>query len=156
MSSINSQIHPQLGPILYVSVMPIVSHMQALERAGRKIPASQQGIFLLDTGANASVIDPIIIRALEIQPHDERKIQTPSTNGQPANCFVYNVQIVIQPFPLASTILNPGLVMPYVRVLTIIEANLIPQGIAGLIGRDVLEQCLFIYNGRTQSFTLSW
>jgi len=37
----------------------------------------------------------------------------------------------------------------------ILEASLAPQGIEALIGRDILAQCLFIFDGRVNTFSLS-
>ncbi|MHB1693432.1 MAG: hypothetical protein ACYCUW_06070 [bacterium] len=44
----------------------------------------------------------------------------------------------------------------YYCTLNVVEASLSHQGIFGLIGRDILEQCILFYNGRLSAFTLSW
>ena len=111
---------------------------------------------MLDTGASQTCVDPIIIKNLGLTPTGVSLMQTPSTNGIPAYCNTYDIQLTIPPSILPSEVLNPALNMPYIRILNVIEASLSQQGISGLIGRDVLKECLLIYNGRVEGFTLSW
>lgn len=39
--------------------------------------------------------------------------------------------------------------------LPVIASMLAAQGIMGLLGRDVLKECLFVYNGPDNVFTLA-
>lgn len=44
-----------------------------------------------------------------------------------------------------------------VATLPVISAELlVVQGFHALIGRDILDRCLFVYNGTTQLFTLAY
>ncbi len=40
--------------------------------------------------------------------------------------------------------------------MPVIESQLSMQGIQALIGRDVLRQCLFVYNGEEDQFMLAF
>lgn len=156
MSSINLPIDIK-GPILEAVLEPSPARIEALKKGKLKIPQSIRCNFLLDTGAASTCIDPAIIKKLELSPTGAIPIITPSTNGIPVVCYTYDIQIIIPASYSEAEVLNPEMIMPYIRTISIIEAGLIDdQGISCLIGRDILEQCLFIYNGRVRGFTLSW
>jgi len=44
----------------------------------------------------------------------------------------------------------------FIRTLPVIESDFSAQGFDGLLGRDVLSQGIFIFNGSGNSFTLSF
>ncbi|MCL5673788.1 MAG: hypothetical protein M1407_04130 [Deltaproteobacteria bacterium] len=156
MPSVNLAIDRALGPVLQAYISPTKYRIDALNKAGLPVPQPESGIFLLDTGASQTCVDPLIIGNLGLTPTDFISIQTPSTNGVPAQCGTYDVEIIIGPTIAPSEVLNPILNMSYYCTLNVIEAGLLHQGISGLIGRDILEQCILFYNGRLSSFTLSW
>ncbi len=129
----------------------------ALRKGNQAIPPPQPGTFLIDTGAHETCVDPALIGSLQLVPKSFTLIQTPSTNGVAVQCPVYDVQLIIVPSMRLGLHMqvNQGLI-PHVRSISVIGAALKSQGINGLIGRDILEQCLLVYNGQTGAFTLSW
>ncbi|MHB8847203.1 MAG: aspartyl protease family protein [Burkholderiales bacterium] len=154
MPSLNLQI-TQLGPCIQAFVTITTQRSAALQKAGQPIPAPQQGTFLVDTGASGTCIDPSLLSALQLTPKSYTPIQTPSTNGTPIMCPVYDIQLIVVPTLRQSP--TPQISFaPHVRSVSVIGAALSHQGISGLIGRDILEQCLMIYNGQAGNFTLSW
>jgi len=42
------------------------------------------------------------------------------------------------------------------QTIPVIASELAIQGIDALIGRDILDQCLFAYNGSAKTFTLAF
>ncbi|RZD17991.1 MAG: hypothetical protein EVG15_08480 [Candidatus Acididesulfobacter diazotrophicus] len=156
MPSVNLGIDRTLGPILQAYILPTKYRIDALIKAKLPVPAAELGTFLLDTGASQTCVDPLIISKLGLTPTDFISIQTPSTNGVPAQCGTYDIGIIIGPTIAPSEVLNPILNMSYYCTLNVVEASLSHQGISGLIGRDILEQCILFYNGRVGGFTLSW
>ncbi|WP_377779190.1 aspartyl protease family protein [Paraburkholderia dipogonis] len=119
----------------------------ALQAAGQPAPPTTNGVFLIDTGASNTNVDPTLLAPLQLQPTGSIQVHTPSTNGAPVVCNQYDVELAIgspngPPFTIAA--------------LPVTEASLITQGIAGLLGRDVLSRCTLIYNGVLQMYTLCY
>jgi aspartyl protease len=131
--------------------------MAALQKASIALPPPQTGRFLVDTGASSTVIDPALIAPLSLTPRDLVPVHTPTTGTNPELRPVYDVQLILLPsVTIRSAQLGPLGNMPHTRALSVIATEMRHQGIDGLIGRDVLENVVLIYNGHTQSFTLSW
>ena len=136
--------------------------MQALQAAGQAIPPPQNGRFLVDTGASGTVVDPVLIAALGLTPKNFTPVASPTTGppaaGQPLPLRpVYDVQLILIPSVTPRSVqLGPSGMMPHMRALSVIGTHMRHQGIDGLIGRDVLENMVFVYNGNTGTYTLAW
>ena len=120
-----------------------------MQAANQQIPNPTRGIFLIDTGASTTAVDESLITPLAINPIGATQIHTPSTNGNPQHCFQYDVMLFIPPA-------GPGEMGHIVESLPVTAINLSNQGIHGLIGRDVLEKCVLVYNGTLNLYTLSF
>ena len=142
MPHLTLQISPG-GPI--VDVLVGVSHprQQALQRVSLQVPAAVQIRALVDTGASGTCIDPAVLTRLGLQPTGFVQIHTPSTGNQPHLASQYDVGLIL---------LHPMLTYT-IGALPVIGSALAIQGIQALIGRDVLANCLFIYDGRARIFT---
>jgi len=145
MPAIHVNIAPG-GPLLVAHINVSIPRMQALNAAGSHLPPAATGTFLLDTGASCTCVDPALLNSLGLQPTGRVLISTPSTAGQPHHCNQYDISIFI---PGSSG----GHLVP---ALPAVETHLRSQGIDGLIGRDVLDNCTFIYNGTLKIFTLAY
>ncbi len=134
---------PQLQ--LYVGV----SHPrgQALLQAGQTIPQLRLIRGLVDTGASTTAIDPTVIQGLGLSPTGSMPIVTPSTGPTPVQVNTFDVGIAI---PIIS---GQTFTLGAVQVF---ESSLNVQGIQALIGRDVLTNCLFVYDGRAKIFSLAF
>lgn len=147
MPSVNLQILPQFGPVIDVHVGVSAPRRKALEAAGLTVPAPVTCRLLIDTGASSTCVDPSILKPLNLTPSGVASIHTPSTTaGNSHTCNQYDVSLMI---------LHPSLIRTF-GALPVIESNLSHQGIEGLLGRDVLAHCLFIYNGELGVHTLSF
>jgi hypothetical protein len=71
---------------------------------------------------------------------------TPSTGDVPHQANLFDVSF---------TLLHPGLSRVWKNV-SVAESELVNQGFQALIGRDVLGQCLLIYDGQSGIFTLAF
>ena len=137
------------GPIIALTLGLSWADIQALRMAGRPVPAPVAVQALIDTGAEASCVDPSVL--------------APLITGVPPGRFVFaNV-------PAASGVTPAG---EYTVSLTVVHpsgnrrANLVlanqpvvevPLGALGcdfLVGRDVLARCLLVYNGPAGRLTL--
>lgn len=146
MPSVNLQILP-LGPVIDVHVGISEPRRLALQRAKIDPPKSANCRLLIDTGASCTCVDSWIIQHLSLTPSGVANIHTPSTSaGNTHTCNQYDASLIIQ-HPAISRIFNP---------VPIIESQFSHQGIDGLLGRDILKSCLFIYNGELGLYTLSF
>jgi hypothetical protein len=151
MPSVNIHIDPAKGPVVLAVITPSQYRLSALKAANLPAPQPTSGLFLVDTGASHTCVDPTILQPLQLTPTGTSSFQTPSTNGTPVQSSSYDVQMHIM--PLNSKGLSP---QPHSRAVCVSSMNFLSQGISGLIGRDILEHCHLVYNGHTQSFSLCW
>jgi hypothetical protein len=92
----------------------------------------------------------MILQKLSLEPTGRATVNTPSTGNTPVSVDQYDVSIVIHGASASQPPLNFG-------TIPVIHAELFGvQGFHALIGRDILEHCLFVYNGSSGIFTLSY
>jgi hypothetical protein len=146
MPSVNLRISPQ-GPLIDVLVGVSTPRQVALTQAGQTVPANVQCSLLVDTGASNTCIDASIIHALALTPSGATTVHTPSTTATHMHTAnQYDVRILIP---------SPHMTRNF-DAIPVIETDLLHQGIAGLLGRDLLAHCLLVYNGELGIFTLSF
>jgi len=122
----------------------------ALTALDQPIPELVRGIALLDTGASATCIDPSILQKLRLTPTGQVMIRTPSTGINPVLFDQYDVSIYVPPA-------SQDQIPLYMGTLPVVCTELLAsQGFHILVGRDILAQCVFIYNGSMNWFTLSY
>lgn len=136
------------GPQLQLYVGVSQPRGIALQQAGQSIPPLRLIRGLVDTGASNTAIDPTIIEGLGIQPTGSMAIVTPTTGPTPVQVNTYDVGIVI---PLRG----PGQTHT-IFALQVFESSLTVQGIQALIGRDILRNCLLVYDGPGNIFSLAF
>ncbi len=122
--------------------------LTALRDAGLPWPQMQAIRGLVDTGASHTCMDPSVLTALGLQPTGSVPMLTPSTGATPMHADTYDVGIVI---PNGN---QQGLVLLNMQVSA--SELLVAQGFHALIGRDILSQCILVYNGSTESITFSY
>lgn len=142
----NGQIGPAAlgieGPWLdvIVEIPPVLA--QVLSAANQPIPAPQTGRALIDTGASISAIDAEIVRKLGVPPVGVVSVMTPSGRADQ------------EMFP--ARILFPGTPLDSIDFTRMAGAQLSQQGLIALLGRDILHQCVFVYNGPGGHVSLSY
>ena len=147
MPSINIPIGAP-GPIVTVTIGISIPRRTALTSAGLDVPPFAQGQFLIDSGASCSCVDSGLIEKLGLTPTGSVSIHTPSTNGVAHSCNQYDVMLFI-----AGTDATTGC---FIDAVGVVETSLAPQGIDGLIGRDLLDRWTCIYNGAIKLFTICY
>lgn len=100
---------------------------------------------LIDTGASGVCIERGLLAPLGIIPSGQTMILTPST-VQPIPVFEYDVSL---------TVLHPGSSFN-IQTHPILECQPLGGNIQGLLGRDILAYCLFLYHGHALSFSLAF
>ena len=135
------------GPIIDVAVGVSRARSQALQASGHPVPNPVQVRALVDTGASCTCIDPSVLASLGLSPTGVAAIHTPSTAQKPHSANQYDVSLVL---------LHPKLSLTF-HTVPVVEAHLSAvQGIQALIGRDLLSNCLFVYDGQSGRFTLAF
>ena len=132
------------GPLLDILVGVSHPREEALRESGQPIPPPVQVRGLVDTGASCSCMDPAVLTQLALSPTGSVSMMTPSTGAAPHLCDQYDVSITLIHTNLALTL----------NSIPVMESHLAMQGIQALIGRDVLSQCVLVYNGATAIYTL--
>lgn len=146
MPSVNLQILP-LGPVLDVHIGISSPRRLAMEHAKIEIPKPASCRLLIDTGASSTCVDSWIIKHLALTPSGVVNIHTPSTSAENTHpCNQYDTSLII-PHSAINHIF---------QAIPVIESQFSHQGIDGLLGRDILKYCLFIYNGELGIYTLSF
>jgi hypothetical protein len=136
------------GPIIAVLIGANTSHQAALRNAGQPIPRLVPAKLVIDTGSNQTIVDRNIVaqvpalptRAVLVDAHQSRQSMTR-----------HDVAIYL---PKAS-----GGCQLWLQVLPVLAGEMLAhkeRGLDGVLGRDVLDGCLFTYNGPEQTFTLSF
>lgn len=143
------QLSPQ-GPLLTAYIGASQARHAALTSANMPIPNLVQIQALIDTGASCTCIDPSVLQSLNLSPTGVVTVNTPSTGTQPHVAQQYDVSIAI-----------PGSLPTHIPLIVnnvpVVAAQLlVAQGFQALIGRDILAQCLFTYNGEMDQFTLAY
>jgi predicted aspartyl protease len=120
----------------------------ALRAANIPIPPAVEAAALIDTGASCCAVDKNIIEQLSLTPTGFVQIHTPSTNSAAHSCAAFDVRVTLV-HPVSS-----GLIRSPVSV---IQSNLAARhNYSVLIGRDILSDCFFFYNGDVGRFALAF
>jgi predicted aspartyl protease len=128
------------GPVVNAELHPPPALLQL---SPGTVFAVQAGLALVDTGASATVVDEAALRALGVQPVGVTRVQTPSGSEEQ---LVYPAELAF-----------PGNNLPRTTFAMVIGSpHLAVQGLLALIGRDVLQRALLIYNGPSGVFTLAF
>jgi len=141
---LNAQIGAH-GPLVDVLVGVSEQRAAALISAGSQPPSDLSARALIDTGASCTAVDAAVINRLELSPTGITSIVTPSTGGTPHRCNEYDISLW-----LVSGVHSVR------RTIPIVETNLAASGFEVLLGRDVLDGCVFVYNGAAGTFSLSF
>ena len=146
MPHLTLQVSPQgRGPLIDVQIGVSAPRRLALTAAKQPVPAPIIVRALIDTGASLSAIDPFHLSALGVAPSGNAAVQTPSTGDTPHNCNTFDVAVLLP---------HQGIVRTWDPV-AVIGVPLRQQGIDMLFGRDLLWNCLLVYDGGANIFQLS-
>jgi len=146
MPHLTLQITPG-GPLLNLLVGVSEPRRLAMSLANQTPPPPVRICGLIDTGASGTCIDPSSITSLGLVPTGQTTVHTPTTGSNPVICNQFDVQLFF---------FHPNGNHLRIPALPIICSDLQQQGIQALIGRDVLSQCLFVYDGASRIFSLAF
>jgi hypothetical protein len=114
-----------------------------------KVPAPVSLRAIIDTGASISGFHPSVYSSLDLTPVQIAPFLTPSTpHDQPADCGVFDVGLRLTVGSVA---------LRFNRIVATESRDFDPSNpnrILGILGRDVLEHCVFEYLGPDGLFRL--
>ena len=131
----------QRGPVVQVTLGVGRAIDEQLLQQGVTLPAPVSGLALIDTGATSTCIDDDAAQQLQLPAIDV--VTVASASHASIQQSVHPVQIEVVGWPITFDAPRA------------IAAPLRSQGILVLIGRDVLQHTILVYNGPTGSFSLS-
>lgn len=119
---------------------------QAAIASGRQPPKPARCRGLIDTGCNATAVNPDVISSLGVQPSAVSTTQTAS--AQPS-VRLFDISLTV--FDAA----NPSalLTAPYLRIVELTQPL---TDVDLLIGMDVIRTCNFHVDGPAGVFSLEW
>lgn len=140
------------GPVVTAVVGVSEGRRAALTLENQPIPPTRIIRALVDTGASFTSIEPAVLGSagLGLTPTGTIDIVTPSTGQDVHTTDTYDIDLVIA----GATQEDPPLRLPNLRVAA--SELYLRQGIHALIGRDVLQRCVLVYNGALHQFTLAF
>jgi hypothetical protein len=131
------------GAVIDVLVGVDDGREQLLTKHQFPIPQALRIRAQLDTGSAVSLVDPRILKNLDLTPIGTTWIRTPSTGPAPHASNQYVVSILLG---------EKDTGMHYPSVL-VIEAVFGPEEvIQAVIGRDLLKKCTFLFDGGRNAF----
>lgn len=103
--------------------------------------------FIIDTGADTTMVNEQHMRTLGIGPRGTRDILTATSDEKPTACNTYDVEFKLVTFG------DGPLVLPAMEV---IGRPLFNHSIDGMIGRDILNRMVFTIDGPRMQFRLDY
>ena len=145
--------HPQLlqqtGPVIQVLVEVPTALATQLQQTGQPVPQPVQGFALIDTGASLSAVDATVVQQLGVQPVGLANV---GTAGGPQQQATYPARFSF-----------PGSNLSAIDFNQLLGVNLTGQfalgaghPIVALLGRDLLQHFVLVYNGPGAMFTLAF
>jgi hypothetical protein len=136
----------QSGVLIDLYVALSSPRIDVLKASGMSYPTPVKARAMIDTGAAVSSISPGIATHLGLVPSGKMAICSATTGSGSQECNLYDVCLAFM-YPSVKVL---GVNIP------VVELDLSTIGIDALLGRDMLCQCLCIYDGQRASFTMAF
>jgi hypothetical protein len=117
-----------------------------LRQAYRPVPPALDARALVDTGAEITCVDGLLIQHLGLPLAQLALANIPALGGLRLGSHYHAGLVVVHPSDVSLVVPN----------LVILEVPLAGLGYQALIGRDLLARCEFLYNGRRQRFAFRY
>jgi hypothetical protein len=134
------------GPVINLLIGVSIPRLKALQGAGLPIPEAVNLRCLIDTGASGTCLDATAIAPLGLTPTGTTLIATPSTGVTPHQCDTYDVSVFFYHTDNSRLF----------GTVPIVATDFSAQSIHGLLGRDILSSCLFVYDGAAQIYSIAF
>lgn len=130
------------GPALEVEIAVPDDYASALTLASVPLSQPQIGTALIDTGARFTAVDLRVLQALDLPPVSTVEVVTPSGRE------IQGVYMCRMSFP--------GTNIPVIQPMAVTGSQLSAFGHIALIGRDILNYALLVYDGQHGIWTIAF
>lgn len=148
MPSVVLPVRPE-GLILIVQINHSRPKLDALKAASQPVPKWEATQFLVDTGASHTMMCKSLATSLALEAKGLTPIHTASSGGTPVMCSTYDIAMYIPG-------MSGAVAGHFVEAIPVTESDFSAQSFKGLLGRDVLKNCVLTYIGHTDEFVLSY
>lgn len=135
------------GPILDIHIGMSEPRRRALQSRSLAANPDLRLSFIIDTGADTTMVNEQHMRTLGIDPRGTRDILTATSGATPTSCSTYDVA-----FKLATYGDDPW-ILPAIEV---IGRPLFNHSIDGMIGRDILNRLVLSIDGPRMRFRIDY
>jgi hypothetical protein len=136
------------GLLIDVQVGVSAARRAQLWKRGLAVPPPVSATFIIDTGADTTLVNDQIMRTLALTPTDQAKVLTSASVGVPEVYDVFDVALeIVNRKGQPSWVLQP---------LAVLAKHLPNQGTDGMLGRDVLSLGILEYDGPRAQFKLTY
>ena len=136
----NAPLQPR-GALVRVELSLVTALEVELLAAHEPVPSPVGGWGLIDTGASLTAVDEMSLVHLGVRPIGEASVRTAAGA---ATTSLYPARLHFPGSPLRA-----------IEFRRVVGCALHAQGLLALIGRDVLRDCLMVYNGTAGTFSLA-
>lgn len=136
------------GAVLTVLVGVSANRQRMLEKMSFPVPVPVQVKALLDTGSSDSAFQASVFKALQLTPIGKMYISTPSTDPSALHdADTFDVSVTFRSG-------NQTILIESIQPFVTNGFDPTVETAQALIGRDILNRCVFNYNGQTRQFAL--
>jgi hypothetical protein len=134
------------GPVIDLGVWIDRAEAHAMSAQGATIPPAQTIRALIDTGADISAVHPLVLSQLGVPATGTARIRRPSTSRSYQNVSLFDTRLG---FGGASA----GVVWVSLSTVGVVPST---PGVLAIVGRDMLRNCLFLYDGFRAELLLTY
>ncbi len=136
----------QAGPLVTVRVGVTLAREQVLRRVGFPVPPPIETQALLDTGSFITIIDANFVHLLKLNSYGFQAVRSAASGLTPKNAKEYDVSV---------SIINGNNELHTWPQQAVLEAQFeVSDAYHVIIGRDLLDDCMFTYDGKRRTLTL--
>ncbi len=135
------------GPIIDVWLAVSAPKRRAMLAGGLTPAPAIKLQFIIDTGADTSMVADLHMRSLGIAARGSREILTSTSEAKPTACDTYDVELSIHTFGDAPFV---------VPALEVLGRPLFNLSIDGMLGRDVLSRLVLTIDGPRQRYWIEY
>ena len=128
--------------------LPVVWVSVGTTKTEEPAPSPLRVRALIDTGASHTFADPAVVSVLRLDPVGSAQARTATTDESGVPMQIYELTLGIYSGDTPTPIGAPA--------QKVVAANLASRGFHMILGRDLLSECLLIYNGGAQILTLAY